>query len=220
MFRCASTEAGCALRFRNLCAPGVPIGRSWIRAGFPALVALAASCVLSAFAADPTASEYQTFIDEFFSPANIENYISTIDDLVDAGSTRVFENAAALETGNGPATKITANGIQMVFSIFPTDEGLAYHLALSRKEQLPRGFAATLVAAFADRAGLVLPMVIKVGENQSFHVVWEVPHKYIETDARIVEELRTRSRRRTDAQQVFSDATINARNIRIETLIP
>jgi len=173
-----------------------------------------------AAAAEPTAEGYQKLIDEFFSPENIKNYVATIDELVDAGSTQIFATSAAVEADTGPAARVTATGVRLVFSNYHTENGLVYHLSLSREGYLPRDFASTLVAAFADRAGLMLPIVVKLGEHSTFHVVWEVPREHIDTDARIVAELRTRNRQRIDARQVFSDATINARNIRIETLIP
>lgn len=185
-----------------------------------AVLAAIAGGMTNTTAAESAAKAYQTFIDEFFSPENIGNYIAIIDELVDAGSARVFPDPAAVETGDGPAARVTANGIRMVFSIYHTDTGLVYHLALSRGDHLPRDFAATLVAAFTDRAGLMLPRVIKVGAHADYHVVWEVPNERLDLDARIVAELRSRSRQRADPQEVFSDATINARNIRIETLIP
>jgi len=175
---------------------------------------------LAAPAAEPTAEEYQAFIDAFFSSENIANYITTIDELVDAGSAQISPDPVSVEAGDGPAARVTANEIRMVFSIYHTDRGLVYHLALSREAHLPRDFAATLVAAFADRAGLMLPRVVKAGAHGDYHVVWEVPRDRIEMDAQIVAELRAKSRQRHDPQEVFSDATINARNIRIETLIP
>lgn len=186
-----------------------------------AMVALsggAAGIVRAANEAD--ASAHRDFIESFHNAANARNYVNTIDALIDDGVGRIFDSAAELDAADGSTSKRTENGIALDLANYRAADSLIHHLAVSRDDFLPRDFATTIVALFANRAGLLLPRVVKLGEDHVYHVVWEASPDDGDNAASIVAERRQRARQRSDAREVLTDATINARQIRVERLVP
>jgi hypothetical protein len=156
--------------------------------------------------------EQETFINHFYDIENIEDYIKSIDTLIDTGESNVYDSLKEIQL-NAAIPKIKSkNGISMVYTLTHTEIGVVIQFSISRTSYLPKPLGMNILSLFRKRSGWPAPMYYQVSKKQVFISDWIISNEDFKDVKKQLKQIRLKIRKDTNYEKIFGDAmkdTIN-----------